>query len=683
MVVCAAGSMPGDLHKLWRTRDPDGYHLEYGYSCMGYEVAGGLGVKLAEPDREVIVMVGDGSWLMMSSEIATSIQEGARITVVLIDNHGFGSIGGLSRSLGSDGFGTAGTRVSVDLVAECGSLGAIATRAETLDELTAALADARSADRTTVIVIECDPARGVGSYESWWDVPVAEVSEMPAVQQARADYERVARRAAAVPGRFVVSERRADRRGRGGDDRAGRTPAQPRVAGRPVPAGGRGRPVGACARWRWPSVTGSSPWRRCPTCSSLGLDALLVAMPDPLHAGTVLAGLDAGLHVFCEKPLCFTEREAAEIIERRDRDGLVVQVGYMKRFDPNYEAALDLLPEGGEGLRYISVEVSDPDSWPFVAHRPLLRADDVPAALVEDARVLQRAQVAEALGVTVDGAHLRGYADPLMSGVIHTINAVHGMLDRMGIGVGDVVGGQIWSGGEGCRRHGVAAGRRRGLAPRPGARARHRAGTASATCCTSTTGDRAAVPGALPEQPADRPVGAPLAGAAAGHDARAGRLRGGVRARAGGVLARSAVTGAEPVRNTVEDGDPRRAAADRRWPAARSGRPHERPPSLGPAGACARPAQLGPRALSRARPSTTATRCRRCSRSAGWSSIDAGITRLKVRVASALAPAATMVLLDAEYAAAQALAAGAVPGSDRRWPSRWRRWATATSPSWR
>jgi predicted dehydrogenase len=180
----------------------------------------------------------------------------------------------------------------------------------------------------------------------------------------------------------------------------------------------------------------------------LGLDALLVATPDPLHAGTVVAGLDAGLHVFCEKPLCFTEREAAEIIERRDREGLVVQVGYMKRFDPNYEAALDLLPEGGEGLRYISVEVSDPDSWPFVAHRPLLRADDVPAALVEDARVLQRAQVAEALGVAVDGAHLRGYADPLMSGVIHTINAVHGMLERMGIGDGDVVGGHIWSGGE-------------------------------------------------------------------------------------------------------------------------------------------------------------------------------------------------------------------------------------------
>ena len=205
VVVCAAGSLPGDLHKLWRARDPDGYHLEYGYSCMGYEVAGGLGVKLAAPDREVIVMVGDGSWLMMSSEIATSVQEGARITVVLIDNKGFGSIGGLSRSLGSDGFGT-GYTVSVDLVQNAASLGAIATRAETLDELTAALDAARSADRTSVIVIACDPARGVGSYESWWDVPVAEVSEMPAVQEARADYERSRGSAAAVPGRFVVSD---------------------------------------------------------------------------------------------------------------------------------------------------------------------------------------------------------------------------------------------------------------------------------------------------------------------------------------------------------------------------------------------------------------------------------------------------------------------------------------------
>jgi 3D-(3,5/4)-trihydroxycyclohexane-1,2-dione acylhydrolase (decyclizing) len=201
VVVCAAGSMPGDLHKLWRTRDPKGYHVEYGYSCMGYEVAGGLGVKLADPGREVVVMVGDGSWLLMSAEIATSVQEGVRLTVVLIDNHGFGSIGGLSRSLGSDGYGTAyrmrggdgqlsGEPVRLDLVASAAGLGAIAVRAETPEQLAAELRRARTAERTTVIVCECDPTRGVGSYESWWDVPVAEVSTMAPVQAAREGYER-------------------------------------------------------------------------------------------------------------------------------------------------------------------------------------------------------------------------------------------------------------------------------------------------------------------------------------------------------------------------------------------------------------------------------------------------------------------------------------------------------------
>src|SRR5205823_6944110 len=106
VVVCAAGSMPGDLHKLWRTRDAKGYHVEYGYSCMGYEIAGGLGVKLAAPEREVYVLVGDGSYLMMAHEIVTSIAEHAKLTIVLVDNHGFNSIGSLSRSVGADGFGT-------------------------------------------------------------------------------------------------------------------------------------------------------------------------------------------------------------------------------------------------------------------------------------------------------------------------------------------------------------------------------------------------------------------------------------------------------------------------------------------------------------------------------------------------------------------------------------------------
>jgi Oxidoreductase family, NAD-binding Rossmann fold len=178
------------------------------------------------------------------------------------------------------------------------------------------------------------------------------------------------------------------------------------------------------------------------------LDAILVAVPDPLHAQTVLDALAAGLHVFCEKPLCFTEAEAAAIAAARDRAGRVVQVGYMKRFDPNYEAALAYLPAGGKGLRYISVEVSDPDSWPFVAHRPLTRPDDVPAELIADTRARQRAQAAEALGAEVDGEGLRGYCDPLMSGIVHCVNAVNGMLDHMGVAPGEVVGGRIFAGGE-------------------------------------------------------------------------------------------------------------------------------------------------------------------------------------------------------------------------------------------
>ena len=178
------------------------------------------------------------------------------------------------------------------------------------------------------------------------------------------------------------------------------------------------------------------------------LDALVVAVPDSLHAATVLAGLELGLHVFCEKPLCYTEADAAAIAAARDRTGAVVQVGYMKRFDPNYQAALEYLPDGGAGLRYVSVEVSDPDSWPFVAHRPLVRPDDVPADLVADGRARQHVQAAEALGVAVDGDLLRGYTEPLMSGAVHVVNATHGMLDRMGIATGPVLAGTIFAGGE-------------------------------------------------------------------------------------------------------------------------------------------------------------------------------------------------------------------------------------------
>jgi 3D-(3,5/4)-trihydroxycyclohexane-1,2-dione acylhydrolase (decyclizing) len=204
VVVCAAGSLPGDLHKLWRVRDPKGYHLEYGYSCMGYEIAGGLGVKMAAPDREVYVMVGDGSYLMMAQEIHTAIQEGFKLNIVLLDNHGFGSIGALSESCGSGGFGThyrfrkagklEGDTVNVDFVANAASLGAAASRVRTLDELRQALVAARATPRTTVTVIEVDRNVRVPGYESWWDVPVAEVSEMEIVRSARSAYEKGVRR---------------------------------------------------------------------------------------------------------------------------------------------------------------------------------------------------------------------------------------------------------------------------------------------------------------------------------------------------------------------------------------------------------------------------------------------------------------------------------------------------------
>jgi len=205
VVVCAAGSMPGDLHKLWRTRDPKGYHVEYGYSCMGYEIAGGLGVKLAAPEREVYVLVGDGSYLMLSSELVTAVQERQKVIVVIVDNHGYGSIGSLSRSLGTDGFGTlyrfrsngslgvdsqeSREHLPVDLAANAASLGAKAIRAATLDELRAALEAARAEDGPVAIVVEVDRHEGVPSYESWWDVAVAEVSDVAAVRAAREQYE--------------------------------------------------------------------------------------------------------------------------------------------------------------------------------------------------------------------------------------------------------------------------------------------------------------------------------------------------------------------------------------------------------------------------------------------------------------------------------------------------------------
>jgi 3D-(3,5/4)-trihydroxycyclohexane-1,2-dione acylhydrolase (decyclizing) len=201
VVVQAAGSMPGDLQMLWRARDPKQYHVEYGYSCMGYEIAGGLGAKLADPGREVFVLVGDGSYLMMAQEIVTAVAERIKLNVILVDNRGFASIGSLSESLGSQRFGTSyryrnpdtglldGDVLPVDLAANAASLGADVLRTRTVKEFQAALEQARASDRTTVVYIETDPLAPVPSSESWWDVPVSEVSALESTQQARAAYE--------------------------------------------------------------------------------------------------------------------------------------------------------------------------------------------------------------------------------------------------------------------------------------------------------------------------------------------------------------------------------------------------------------------------------------------------------------------------------------------------------------
>jgi 3D-(3,5/4)-trihydroxycyclohexane-1,2-dione acylhydrolase (decyclizing) len=199
-VINAAGSMPGDLLKLWRTRDPKGYHVEYGFSCMGYEIPAGLGVKLADPDREVFVMIGDGSYLMLHTEIVTAIQEGVRFTIVVVDNHGFQSIHGLQMGSGSPSFGNElrfrseggvldGPPVPVDFAANAESLGARAIRAKGADELRRALDEAKAADRVTVVTIVIDAEPRVPNYEGWWDVPIAEVSAEPSVNEARVEYE--------------------------------------------------------------------------------------------------------------------------------------------------------------------------------------------------------------------------------------------------------------------------------------------------------------------------------------------------------------------------------------------------------------------------------------------------------------------------------------------------------------
>jgi 3D-(3,5/4)-trihydroxycyclohexane-1,2-dione acylhydrolase (decyclizing) len=195
IVVCAAGGLPGELHKLWNASEPLGYHLEYGYSCMGYEIAGGLGVKMAHPDREVIVMVGDGSYLMMNSEIATSVMLGRKLTIVVLDNRGFGCINRLQRATGGESFNNLLQHAEhvalpeIDFAAHAASLGARAKKVDSLSDLESALREARGADRTSVIVLDTDALKSTDAGGHWWDVAVPEVSSRSEVKAARQKYE--------------------------------------------------------------------------------------------------------------------------------------------------------------------------------------------------------------------------------------------------------------------------------------------------------------------------------------------------------------------------------------------------------------------------------------------------------------------------------------------------------------
>jgi len=198
VLVCAAGGLPGELHKLWRANGPGTYHAEYGYSCMGYEIAGGLGVKMASPGRDVFVLLGDGSYLMMNSEIATSIMLGQKLIVVVLDNRGFGCINRLQQSTGSPSFNnlldTCGDPPDIDFAAHARSMGANAEKVAGIAELVSALQRARKAKRTTVIVIDTDPALSTPAGGAWWDVAVPEVSPRAEVRKARKDYAQATRK---------------------------------------------------------------------------------------------------------------------------------------------------------------------------------------------------------------------------------------------------------------------------------------------------------------------------------------------------------------------------------------------------------------------------------------------------------------------------------------------------------
>ncbi len=196
IVVCAAGGLPGELHKLWKASRPLGYHVEYGYSCMGYEIAGGLGVKMALPEREVVVMVGDGSYMMMNSELATSVMLGQKIIVVVLDNRGFACINRLQIGTGGESFNnlldTARHEVpsQIDFAAHAAAMGAISEKVDSIAELEAAMGRARAAERSCVIVIDTDPMPSTEAGGHWWDVAVPEVSPREQVRKAREDYER-------------------------------------------------------------------------------------------------------------------------------------------------------------------------------------------------------------------------------------------------------------------------------------------------------------------------------------------------------------------------------------------------------------------------------------------------------------------------------------------------------------
>ena len=194
VVVCAAGGLPGELHKLWRCRRAGGYHVEYGYSCMGYEIAGGLGVKMAEPQRDVHVLLGDGSYLMLNSELATSVRLAQKLIVTVLDNRGFACINRLQKAAGGADFNTmwadshGATLPKIDFAAHAASLGAIAENVFTLAELEQALGRAKISDRTHVIVIQTDPEAVTEAGGAWWDVAIPEVSARPEVEAARALY---------------------------------------------------------------------------------------------------------------------------------------------------------------------------------------------------------------------------------------------------------------------------------------------------------------------------------------------------------------------------------------------------------------------------------------------------------------------------------------------------------------